>query len=1769
MDTTLLRNQGLAANNVSNTRVAGFSVSRTKLEVILQPGSGLLRWLELCPGEVVDAIYGALSGPLGYLDHQLKYTFALDLMCLVNRHVHYAYGQDWYAEPDARPFGVVFYHIDDLTLEYLRLYPPVARVITAPSINPRPCGPVLDLDEVYAYTPIHFERTFSEPKLIRRTIADHADNRLRAEVRRKLRQEAWEAARAAQVASCRRGRRVVEPSTPSPTETTTAMSDSDDDVAFTEVSPAPDWVAGFRRAFKRFQNFGRILAFRKMRLQAGKVEQKQKRRERDEHQRATAKERVKALWKARDKQERQREVASRRERRWFAKNIDWRHLWRGSGEADADVCEETTELQSGFSTTAIAATAALGGVGVGLCMYKLYETLTKVDSAVDSVTALVSRLRAFGRQIQEHLGATLWVVPLVMVVHYYLRGARTLQESVSVMLTTALSVVVGPSIWEQVAEFFRFRQPALQSGGGIDASSFIYAAPKLLVTAMAASLFTGGQRWSYWMFNEMVSKMGNINRASEGWESFLKWLLEGFESCVNYLLERFGQKRIQMFRDQHTPMRQWAEEVTRLVGIVEKGGTLDPQDLDGLVDLIARGHEFRTFYLRSPLHRIVEEVLMRAVTTLMPLAGALNARDNFRVEPSVLILNGRPGIGKTMMAMHLCAAVLLRSGLVEADRGIEGVLKNIWQKGNSEFWNGYCRQDCLVVDDIFQTRIDAKDKENDYMTLIRAASSWAFPLNFADLASKGKIYFGSKFIFGTTNVSSITSEVVQCLNCPDAVLRRINHPYTLRVKREFALPDGMLDYNKFQLEREKIARMTSFDDPMDAYPWHVWEVCRHDFNTGLDSPVWVPLRQVIVQVSDELRSRVNKHGDEKRALGAFVERFKPALQAGRISMSWLGKPLTAFGLGPFVDGLSVSEHIRRCNHEENTMAAAVTRAFGSIGLKQIGLAGAAGLGLYGAFTLLRCALTALWTFFQSTFGPSKIVVHSNRKVTVAEKAFVAPKKLVVEPGLQSSSSVTRDNIYANSYKLYCDLADGTRSAIGQVLFVESNLALVPAHFTAEVHVYLADGRMKPTDKIYLRSCANKEHVLDYSVSDFLAFPRHTFINTEVQFIRFKCLNAHRSIVKNFITEDDLPSLKARPVALDICDIDRNGAWTRDNIRRCPETASVAFRPVAHASGVSLGPSWFYRMATQKGDCGAPLSMVDNRLFGGRTCMGMHVAGDTDLGCGYSCVVTQAMVMKAASILKIVKDEFEEDLTRQGVQLQASHELPFGSSGSFLPLYKVDKGVNIAPRTSFYKTFLHGRMGEYRDSPAPLSPVWRDGVLVYPMENAVKPYGTPLIQYTQPWLEQAMHVAMRPLFEATVDSDRSIYTFEQAVLGIPTRKFRSVPRNTSPGYPYVLNTKSSGKKDFFGSDESYDLSRPEALQLKERVEFMEAQAKKGIRCAVVYMDFLKDELRSPAKVEAVATRLISSAPQDYTLLWRKYFGAFSSEIMHFNQRVGMAPGICTYTDTAALAENLSSKGTKCFDGDFKGFDASQQPCMLDLCLDVVNRWYNDGEENALVRRVLWMDLVHSRHIGGRGFDQSHIYQWNKNIPSGHPFTTIINSMYSLFLLVCAYISVTGDKVGFWSFVSAVTYGDDNVVNVSDAVAEVYNQVTVSEALMREFGLVYTSGDKTGEMVPYKPLSELTFLKRSMRLENNVWLCPLELNSFLFTHYWCSNRKQERAILEDNIENALQELSMHPQERWDEYALALKGCLEYLGKDTRSVFKRSHYQEIVLARIDSWY
>lgn len=863
-------------------------------------------------------------------------------------------------------------------------------------------------------------------------------------------------------------------------------------------------------------------------------------------------------------------------------------------------------------------------------------------------------------------------------------------------------------------------------------------------------------------------------------------------------------------------------------------------------------------------------------------------------------------------------------------------------------------------------------------------------------------------------------------------------------------------------------------------------------------------------------------------------------------------------------------------------------------------------------------LLAAWKMTCATLGFVKQAKHrlkprrqSNRPLTStvrfrgpvsvgrsSKKTSVETTGVYVESVGKLFTDEKMQKVYANTYKVVIETSNGDDNVIGQFLMITGTLAVMPNHYFTEMQEMLDSGDINGEDTLHIMNSVHPSHFFGnkkqkVTVRDWLSLRRVNVPDSDVVFVDFSRfqIRSHAALHKEsssyFMTEKDCYLSNDRFHSLLVSETgDKKSCYLRHY--KLPYVVQQHGLQAAGKSGVvEIARALKYIAATEKGECGAPLVMTDHSSFTGLI-KGIHVAGGGSQG--FSAVVTREMVDHAVKHLCVIVDASEEDLKSKGIDLQAGGEFPFRclqeqGECSFLPIGMVQDPMVMNPVTKYFKTKHHAKspLGVYTWEPAPLRPFRNPETdqTVFPMLNAVKPYSSPVQILSQPWLSIVAPIAMRKLTELTHRSPRFILTFDEAVLGLGSAyKFRAIPRGTSPGFPYRYES-TNGKTKYFGDGANYDLNLDACEELRDRVQHVLNKARKGVRLSHIFVDFLKDELRAPEKVREGATRLISSAPLDYTIAWRMMFGAFSSAVMQNHTNSGMAPGICCYSDWTALRLFLGEVSVdKCFDGDFKRFDSSEQPMIHAYLLDYINGWYSDSEENQLARRVLWEDLVHSRHIGGDGTDMRYIYQWNKSLPSGHPFTTIVNSMYSLFLMVAAYkVCTSADLQSFWNEVRALTYGDDNIASVSSRIYGLYNQATVSAALEKEFAVLYTAGDKSGSLGTVKPMSELSFLKRGIRVSDmedvmfgmhaGVTMAPLDLESFLYTCYWCKNKKFQAQIEKDVLDNALQELSLHAPSVWQKYSSTLLQMMSNISYAPMYGTSQPANRAGIMSKVDNWY
>jgi len=590
--------------------------------------------------------------------------------------------------------------------------------------------------------------------------------------------------------------------------------------------------------------------------------------------------------------------------------------------------------------------------------------------------------------------------------------------------------------------------------------------------------------------------------------------------------------------------------------------------------------------------------------------------------------------------------------------------------------------------------------------------------------------------------------------------------------------------------------------------------------------------------------------------------------------------------------------------------------------------------------------------------------------------------------------------------------------------------------------------------------------------------------------------------------------------------------------------SAQDRPVTYNDDVQkrtyhLRTGYVYAMETQAGDCGSPLLALNAHLR--RKIIGLHVAGGGTDWKGFSSPINAADIKRA---LENTQLEARVGLQLDTLVKEVTNNVSM-PEGNFVPVGVPAFVVRNPTKTSFVPSSIQGTWREPITRPAALKSFMTDRGVVDPLMNGLKKAGENPVALEPNFLSAAVN-AVSWLLKRDPARAR-VCSLEEASCGIEGDSFAvGIPRSTSAGYPYKFMTKKPGKKEFLGETKDDPFIHP---QLRKEVEQRIQRALEGERYPTLWCDTKKDERRPIAKVQEGKTRIFSAGPIDFTLAFRQYFLGFAASVMENRIDNEIAVGTNVYSsDWMRIAEKMRSKGTKVIAGDFSNYDGTLNPEMLWAVLDVINDWYQGTAEEAQVRTVLWKEIVNSVHV----YDGT-VYLWNHSQPSGNPLTAILNSVYNILSLRYVWISITvGTKYhtmgAFAEHVAAITYGDDNTLNVSDEVIALYNQVTMAEAYAK-IGMTYTDETKSGQMVPFRTLEDVQFLKRKFVYDKELarWRAPLTLETILEMPNWVRKTPDINTDAQTclNVEAAVRELAIHGKEVFELHAAELAACCKARG------------------------
>jgi hypothetical protein len=739
------------------------------------------------------------------------------------------------------------------------------------------------------------------------------------------------------------------------------------------------------------------------------------------------------------------------------------------------------------------------------------------------------------------------------------------------------------------------------------------------------------------------------------------------------------------------------------------------------------------------------------------------------------------------------------------------------------------------------------------------------------------------------------------------------------------------------------------------------------------------------------------------------------------------------------------------------------------------------------------------------------VKHNSAEVVRPQMTLIADPN-----GEALLASILKSNLYSIWYN---KTNDSPSVKIGNILAIKGTLVVMPYHFIKHLNVIVTDD-VDPTTRL---------STVTLKKFNGMYFVNNCFLQIK-DLIDNCCYNASMQATDNICVNI---TNKKFPINKDISHL----ISTKKDVEKLPRKIPFVLRcttgglfsyysgdaakhgdlhVVDHTFGdFNIARSFTYSCATTGGDCGAVFTISNPNCQA--KIFGMHVAGRQLNGQGFSSIFFKEDFDEVFSNLSLISDVVP--------QYNGSPDFPLPPSMTFLGVK--EKGIYIGSNTSIRRSILYPYIDCHPQYPAVLS---REA-----FNKAIFKYDSIPIDISEDLIDSIMASVFDDLNHASdVPTFKNILSFEDAVFGIQGSNIAPISRHTSPGYPYVLEAKGypTSKAKWFGVGEDFCITEHGEILKSEILEDINSMSN-GIRCEFIFTDNLKDETRPVEKIKSLSTRLFSGVDLKHLILVRIYFGAFLNWLIENKVKNSIGVGVNPYsTDWHHIVINflrVAPVNTKSFSaGDFSGFDTSGKREVYWAMVKFINEWYADSEENQKIREMLMLELTQSKHIRGKT-----VYEWQNSLPSGHPLTVYVNSIYNLFALRYCWYRANGNNVSslgeFMTYVYSIVYGDDNTSAVSEEVQHIFNEEIIQQ-YMKELDLKYTSDIKGEFETPLRYLKDISFLKRRFTLnsETMLYIAPLSLESVLNSIRWTKKGLLAKDITQSNVDGALRELSLHEEE-----------------------------------------
>lgn len=607
----------------------------------------------------------------------------------------------------------------------------------------------------------------------------------------------------------------------------------------------------------------------------------------------------------------------------------------------------------------------------------------------------------------------------------------------------------------------------------------------------------------------------------------------------------------------------------------------------------------------------------------------------------------------------------------------------------------------------------------------------------------------------------------------------------------------------------------------------------------------------------------------------------------------------------------------------------------------------------------------------------------------------------------------------------------------------------------------------------------------------------------------------------FINESDLKYLTSTPAQMVGIDNALNFFYSYSRANAIDQTLHYAL----DVGDTIVRRGFTTECETYAGLCGSLLVQLNPKCP--RKILGIHSAGYHNMSRAITSLVTQDMINDA--IFKMSPPIVEEETRILDVLGQHGKEPKIEIEGNFS--YLGDFSVSAGSPTSTFirPSPLQGIVPfEPQTAPSVLNP--KDPRMEFPCDplaRGIEKYGIQAKPFPIKDERAAISSVINDCLNMTPLRKPQLLTLHEAINGIPELPyFDRIDMKSSPGFPYVKfrPASCSGKEWLFKKlDEfNYEMANP---TLRHNYERRHANAKLGIVGLSIWTDCLKDERRPWAKIRIGKTRTFCMPPVDYTLMMRVYYMDFCAAFYNSRHDSFHSVGIDPYSsEWTKVFDYLKEVGPNGFDGDFSNWDGKAMARIMFAFADMVSDWYNDGEQNRLVRRTLMMETIHTISLA-----RNKLYQKHQGVPSGSAITVIINTFINAVYFRIAWRCLMREA-GRRELISLDNYkrlvrdkffGDDNLFAVHPSVIDTFNRLSC-QAFFARFGITYTPAKKTDLTVSYNKIEDLQFLKCGFvphpRYPNRV-LAPMDITTIQELLNWQADCLDPKAQMYSNIQDCL--------------------------------------------------